>query len=65
MLNVWEHYITEVKSVSLNEELSEKYSAKFVDIVMIAECLGESKEYKRTLADYHWEEMKEQGYFMA
>ena len=65
-MNVLEHYIKEIKSVEpYLAEWTRKFPDEFIQAQVIADCYGQISEYDiiRTVAE--WEQIKEQGYWMA
>lgn len=66
-MNLLEHYIKEIHNVesyevSWTKELAHK---KFVKVDMTHNCWGDLKRETQIFDTNQWEQIKEQGYFMA
>lgn len=66
-MNLLEHYIKEVHSVKeCNEEWTKEFPGEcFVEVDMTYDCYGCIERRTHTFKISMWEQVKEQGYFMA
>lgn len=64
-LNLLKHHIKEIKSVKeCNEDWTKIFKQRCLDVIVIADCCGDVKEYDLTFTEEQWGTVEEQGYFV-